>query len=431
MKKIALLALTFSLAAGLLAGAAWSYSGFPFNGGFERVDTSQPAGWDLTGTWLLDTRDPAEGKKFCYLPSTVSRDGDQMVSQGYRLVQPGDTVVLNASYQSSTGGAVVGLMLCDSLGRILFPRPAEALPAATSWTPVQRRFVLDPANCPRNLGAVRVLLGVAAGGQAASFDAVSLTVEGAVATPSPARPASVDVLNRPNLLANPNLAVTAATAAPGWSAVDMPGTAATQPVWLSDPVAVDLSLPYTVSAQLPDGTPADGFRLLARISDPQDPSSVWLQIAAGGPTGGAQVHLARLARESETGLVQVAIAPIPRVTSPENLTLALRPEPVSLSVHGVAMCTDFATCKEATLFITAVNNTDEALAPTAHLKITDATGTQVSYEPRAVKIGPHSAAYFPYHPNLTRPGTYTLMVHLLDHGRDYGTATFVFQVLHD
>jgi len=435
MKRTALLAVLLARAAALGSRPACAFSGFPFNGGFEIVDHSQPLGWDLTGTWLMGSVGACEGTKYVYLADTVAQAGDQMLSSGYRLVKPGDSLVLSASYQSPAGGAIVGLMLCDSLGRELFPMAAEPLPAATCWTPVQRRFVLAPDKCPRNLGSVRVLLSVSAAGQGASFDAVSLCTEGAVPCACGLCPAPMNALERPNLLPDPTLAATATGAQPGWDAVVIPGSpAGSQPIWLSAPVAVDLALPYEITSQVPGGAGADAFRLMARIGDPADPDSIWLQTpgASGGAAGAPAVHLDRLARQSAIGLVQIAVVPIPGKTLPDSLLVALEPEPVTLSVHGVAMAVEFDHPKDVTLFVSAVNNTGSTLAPTAHLKVVDAQGQQVSYEPRpGIQLSPHSAAYFPVKPTLPAAGEYTLIVHLLDHGRDLGQTSFSFKVDND
>lgn len=413
-KTVTIVAILLVLAA-LGAASAQAFTGFPYNGGFETVESGLPAGWDPTGTWLYGMGPAAEGRKFICLYDTVSRSGDRLVSRGYRLVSPGSTVVLSGSYQSPTGGALLGLVLCDALGKALSETAAEPLPVATAWTPISRTFALPAGSVPENLGAVRIFLSVTAPGQGACYDDLRLTVENAVCTPGLCVPARMNALLRPNLLPS-GLLTSGETTPLGWSPL---ATAGSCPAWVSDRVPVDVSLPYEVSVQ-----PAGDVKLLARVCDPLDPANVWLQTPA---TEGGLLALSKLSRTRDTGFLEIAV--LPQSPLAGSLQVALRPQPLSLSVRPVAMAGEFASAADVQLFITAVNNTNVNLLPTAHLKVVDATGAQVCYEPRKLKINAQSAAYFPLKPKLPPgPGDYALMVRILDSGRDLGFITFPFKV---
>ncbi|NLO72989.1 MAG: hypothetical protein GX100_02620 [candidate division WS1 bacterium] len=419
MTKLAAFIVAFVMLVAPTTGAAYPLSVFPFNGGFERVESNQPQGWEATGTWLMGAVAPCEGRKFVYLAPAVARTGDRLVSQGYRLVKPGSTVFLTASYQSSTGGALFGLVLCDGLGQPLGEILAAPQPAAPTWRQVALSFPV-PACAGDDLAAVRIMLGVSGADKGADFDDISLTAPQHVVCPTPHRP-TLDVLRRRNLLPNPTLIPDASDGVYGWNRLIVPDT--TETAWTSVPLSLDLALPYGLTAEATDGT-QDGFSLLLRVRDPLDPASVWLQTP---PVTGGPARLPRLAREPERGLVEAAILPVAGQALGQ-LELALRPEPISLSIRPVAMAGEFTRPQDVQLFVSAINNTDTDLSPMAYLKILDADGQQAAYEPRRVRLGPHSAAYFPYKPTLTRAGKYVMLTRLMYEGQDLGFITFPFEV---
>jgi hypothetical protein len=450
----------------LLVGVLWAGlavlagADFPYNGGFEQLDKGLPVGWDVQGTWLSLNPGAYEGKKAIYLAGTVAQAGDRLVSQGYRLAAPGDTLTLHLAYGAAQGGAVVGVQPCDGLGTPLGDKAITvALPAAADWQTVDRDLVLAAGACPAGTAAVRVVLGVGAAGEEVKYDAVRLTCAGACAAPACEVPA-IDACARPNLLQNPGFQRAADGTTPGWTMMAAPGAGApgalapagvacapgtpatglalvagAQPVvWLSQGVLVDLSLPYEITLPLPDSCAVAAGRLtvVARLRDPADPQVVWVQAArplCATDSGELSLTLPRLARTTTAGLADVAVTLA--AGSGQSVTLtsaALCPQPVSMGIRPVAGTEQFARPQDVTLFVIATNNTLEALAPVAYMKVFDSTGQVASYEARPLKIGPQSASYFPCKPKLTAPGDYRLLVRLKSNGQDLGSATYAFKV---
>ena len=464
--------LTLLSAICLVTWAGYAAADFPFNGGFEQVTRGQPIGWQMRGVWSNLTMMPAQVHRCAGIFGTVSEAGDRLVSSGYRLIGAGEEYRLAVTYQSAAEGAVVGLIPCDALGRPLPEREyVEALPPAATWSPWERTVSLPREGWSDSVAAVRVFVGVDRRGAEARFDALSLADPEETLPPAPAVP-SIKALDRPNLLP--------ASAVPGGTVELLGSEGAT--VWLSDPLVVDGSLPYDFSAQVvavpapaveappaaeqptadtepaatadtsvespaPAGEPLAAVELpppppppspteltvCLLLRDPQDPANVLLQesVTVTPPVEGGPVALSivKLSADRVPGLAQVALALGPGSGGANVSQLALRPQPVTLTIRPVAMATEFAQPKDVILFVIAVNNTRETLNPTAHLKVLDAEGQQVCYEARALKIGPQSACYFPYKPTLKGPGEYRQLVRLLlPGGRDVGLQTFDFRV---
>lgn len=445
-------ALTFAavvltvLAASLVATPACA--GFPYNGGFEQIDKGLPVGWTPEGTWLVESQRPYAGKKSALLPGEASQAGDRLVSAGYRFAQRGDILTLHLAYLSPTGGVVVGLIPCDALGaKVGRWSVCSSLPATQTWQVEEVKFALTPEAFPEGAAAVRVYVGAEEDGVDVRFDEVRLSGGSGAARIGARVAAAGDVSARPNLLRNPDFEIGPHGTLPGWSLLVAPGFAdgcgtetdgglvlrsGEQPLaWVSAPVSADLALPYEVSVSYEETT-SPGFLVLARVRDPQDPGDVWVQqTAAPRPAEDSPVvvHLPRLASHSQTAVIEVALLLAPgRGQRVVVTSAALRPEPVSLAVRPVAMAGEFAHARDVQLFISAVNNTDQPLRPTAHLKVLDAEQKAVYYEPRPVKIGPQSAGYFPVKPKLPRAGDYVLLVRLLENGRDLGSTTYAFKV---
>ena len=425
------------------------FADFPFNGSFEQLDRGgPPVGWDLQGTWLSFSTGAYEGARALYLPGTVAQAGDRIVSQGYRLVSPGDTLTLHLAYIAVQGGAVVGVQPCDALGAPLGDKPLTvSLPPSADWRPVDQPLALAPAACPPGTAAVRVVLGVDTAGHEVKYDAVQLTCAGACGVTS-CLPPQLNACARPNLLQNPTFKRGADGATPGWTPlgpaaapsagaapVGLALVAGNQPVaWLSSAVPVDLSLPYEATLPLPDTCPAAArLTFLARLRDPADPQVILVQSSrafCAFDAGPLSLLLPRLARTPRAGLADVAVTLRPGAGETVTLTsAALCPQPVTMGVRTPGMADEFSKPKAVTIFVVATNNTLGSLVAVAHMKVFDSAGQLACSEERPLStIGPQSMSSFPYKPKLTAPGDYHLVVRLAAGGQDVGSASFVFKV---
>ncbi len=434
----------------LLSLPALAHAGFPYNGGFEQLDKGVPVGWDLEGTWLSLSPGGYLGRKAIYLAGTVARAGDRLLSQGYRLASPGDTLTLRVAYLAAQGGSVIGLQPCDALGRPLGDQVITvALPEADAWTVTRREIALTVDSCPRETASVRVVLGVDSKGHEVRYDAVRLTGAG---SPSARTwpPPVLDVYARPNLLKNPNFKCAPDGTLPWWTAlggaaVDSGSPRAAGPTgltltagaghvaWLSAEVPVDASLPYRCSVPLPAGyaTAAGHLGLVARLRDPTDSQVIWLQaerLLTAGDSEILTLSLPRLFAKPRGGRAEVALTMAPGTGESIALSgVALRPEPITLAIRPVAMAGEFTKPTDVTLFISATNNTRRTLNPMAYMKILEGPD-QAAYEARRVKIDPQSSAYFPFKPKLTHMGSYHMLVRLMENGQDLGSTTFDFRV---
>ncbi len=439
----------WSLVLVLLLGAV-AQADFPYNGSFEQLDKGLPVGWDLSGTWLSLSPGGYQGTRALYLAGPVAQPGNRLVSQGYRLVQPGDTLSLSVAYTAAQGGAVVGLQPCDALGTPLPVAPLTcSLPEADAWSFVRRDFTLDAGSCPTGLASVRVILGVETKGHEVRYDSVRLQGPPDSLALAKLPPPTINAVARPNLLKNPAFARALDGTLPAWIALggaalargslpDLGGltlTAGADPAaWLSDAVPVDASLPYECSAPLPLAacTAAGSLSLAVRLRNPLHSQEILFHTASTlGETAGdyLNVRLPRLFAEPSRGLAEVAVAMAPG--SGQSVTIsevALRPEPVTLFIRPVAMAGDFTKPNDVTLFISATNNTRQVLKPMAYMKVMEGP-EQAAYEPRRIQIGSQSSAYFPFKPQLKHHGNYHMLVRLIEDGKDLGSATFDFRVV--
>ncbi|MEN6548832.1 MAG: hypothetical protein ABFE07_22510, partial [Armatimonadia bacterium] len=306
--------------------------------------------------------------------------------------------------------------------------PAEPQAPAVPSEPVMEKVPLDYTS-------IRLMLRVECDGVGARFDDVTIKHSG-VTTPSPMTPKIVAEA-RPNLLANPTLKVTPEGTLVGWSPVELGAynaEAATACVaegataaaltlsgterpagWLSDPVLLDGALPYRMKVDLnADALVAGQALVVLRLMDPQDPSAVWMQqekLVEAGQSGPVTMTLPRVFNDRAPLKAQIGVALLEKAEgTAEVKSAALQPEPVSVSVRGVAIAGGFKRPKDVQLFITAVNNTYATLKPKATMKVFDSAGNMVCQETRAIVGGARSAAYFPYRPKLVCPGAYTLKV---------------------
>jgi hypothetical protein len=203
--------------------------------------------------------------------------------------------------------------------------------------------------------------------------------------------------------------------------------------WLADPVLIDGALPYQLRARLNvDNLQSGQALVLLRLIDPQDPRAIWWQreqVVDNSLTEVVTVGLPRLFNDPANLKAQAAIALLEEAEGQAQLVgVALQPEPVSVSVRGVAIAGGFKRIKDVSLFIAAVNNTYLVLKPKATMKVYDTDGKLVTEETRAILAGERSAAYFPYKPKLTAPGDFHLTVHVHSDGKELGSATYDFSV---
>lgn len=324
--------------------------------------------------------------------------------------------------------------------------PAEPQAPATPAEPVMEKALLDYAS-------IRLMLRVECDGVGARFDDVEIKHSG-VTTPSPMTP-KIMAEARPNLLSNPTLRLTPEGTLAGWSPLELGAynadaatacvaegaTTATLTLsgterpagWLSDPVLLDGALPYQVKVDLSTEMLVSGQALVVlRLVDPQDPSVVWMQqekLVEGGQTEPVTMALPRVFNDRAPLKAQIAVALLEKAEGAvEVKSAALQPEPVSVSVRGVAVAGGFKQPKDVQLFITAVNNTYAALKPKATMKVFDSAGNMICQETRAIVGGARSAAYFPYRPKLTCAGSYKLKVWVKNNGKEMGTADYEFTV---
>jgi hypothetical protein len=452
------LALTFTLLLGVGLLPVYAAGTFPYNGGFELVSNGVPVGWAVEGPWFVRSEARKTGRNGILLRADYTQAGNRMVSQGYKLARLGETLTVKLSYACPEGQLAVGLLLCDSLGRELVEGPLVALSPAADWTTISFELPIEATDAPPQVAAVKVLLKVLSDGTAARLDEVSVTAGGPVTSGAAPRPPALTA-TRPNLLQNPTLRPRE-DSLPGWMPAVGGGFAAEsatllQPAgegaagrllltgssyaaaWLSDPVVIDIGVPYDLTCQVDTSSLTSGqCSLLLRVLDPQATDTVWLQRSMPLPLDcelqELNLLLPRLLPDSAAARAQVVLLLEAQAEGCVSVgELALRPQPLSLTVRGVATAGGFRKPSDVSLFVAAVNNTTAALKPRAHLKVFDAEGKDVAYEGRDIVIGSRSAAYFPYKPKLTAPGEYELLVRVIEKGIDLGSTRYQFQVLGD
>ena len=441
-----------ALCAGTFAQAA---SECPFNGGFDVTNLSVPVGWTIQGKWLLRSEASYGSKNGILVRPDLVNVGDRLITDGYVLAGPGETLNLSLHYTSRDGGPGIGLIFCDAFGRAVGEGLVESLPPADTWTTHERSITLTAEACPVPYAAVRPFFIIERAGVQAKLDGLTLTREHAE-TPAPLLP-NVKIEQRPNLLTNPTMRRADDGTMIGWSALDCGGYSANSAVvmpitdsasgtlalmgtdqaaaWLSEPTAVDVSLPYTVRAEV---STADLNKsqavLLVRVIDPVDAGSIWMQYtvsaeATKGPTQ-FRVNLPRLTVTPSPGRVQIALLLDAGGEGAATMAaVALEPEPLTLTVRA-SPNTDFKRTKDVNLFVTAINNAACEIQPKACIKVIDSDGKQVAYqEPKLVAVPSRNAAFFPYKPKLPGAGEYKMLVTICSAGRELASSELVFRVL--
>lgn len=455
MKRICL-SLMITLLLGVGLWPAQAAATFPYNGGFELVSSGEPVGWSVEGPWFVRTEARKTGRNGILLRADYTQAGNRMISQGYKLARLGETVNLKLSYVCPEGQLAVGLLLCDALGRELVEGPLVALSTTESWTTLDFELPLEATDAPPQVAAIKVLLKVMSDGTAARLDDLSVTGGTASGGSSLPRPPALTAA-RPNLLQNPTLRPRE-DSLPGWmpavgggfdaeGATLLPAEGEAKAgrllltgssyaaAWLADPVVIDIGVPYDLTSQVDtSGLTTGQCSLLLRVLDPQATDTVWLQrsvpLDLGCEPQEVNLLLPRLLPDSAAARAQVVLLLEAQAEGCVNFgELALRPQPLSLTVRGAATAGGFRKPSDVSLFVAAVNNTTAALKPRAHLKVFNAEGKEVAYEGRDIVIGSRSAAYFPYKPKLTAPGEYELLVRVIAKGVDLGSTRYRFQVL--
>lgn len=433
------------------AGQLWAAE-FPFNGGFD-LGNGEPLGWLVAGAWEVKPQAACHGKAGIWLLGPAARAGDQLLSAGYLLADRGESLELRLSYTSTGGPLQVGLVPCDRLGARKGTPLLEELPPSDSWTEVEKTLTLPVDAWPAEAAAVRLLVGVDRDGTAVRIDDLKLVpVRKRNLTAIPAVP-KLDALKGSNLLPGIDPKNTAAGGTGGWYALDWQGYTArnaelrpgatrgsygfaltggeTAAGWVSRRVVLDGSMPYTVRATV-DGSHLESGQvlLLGRILNPADGTAIWLQtnarLAGCKSSESLSLSLPRLYPVPGTVLAQVAI--VLETGAAGTLTvpsLSLKPEPVSLAVRaGRAK----PGPENVSLFVSAINNTGSVLKPQAVLTTLDLTGRTIHQEKRAVVMGPHSAAYFPYRPKLPAAGDFRMTAALATKTGELGSTSFSFHV---
>ena len=452
-------------------GSAQAQAAFPFNGGFEMVVGGKPAGWDVNGQWFVRPDARVTGRNGISVLESCSKARALLTTAGYRSVAPNDALDLSFTYVSTTGHLSCGLVFCDSLGNPIATGAWEALPASCDWAKYRRQITVPktvtaapaadpaapvaPAETPAAksvpCGAVRLVFRMDEDAVQFKLDDVQLTCAGPVGA-MPLAP-KIQAELRPNLTSNPNMKLDASGQPAGWSSIQPAGAALTTlesssapdqcelglkggdatVAWMSDAVLVDGALPYRVEADVrATGLAAGQLRLLVELVDPRDARAVWLQQLVelpADPEAPISVLLPRLWNDKQAVRARVGLMLQPGAQGCARLrSLALRPEPLSVSVRSAAIAGGFKKPTDVSLFISAVNNTYAVLKPNALLQVYDPAGRAVTSETRPIVIGSRSAAYFPYHPKLTSTGAYTLRVTILNGGKELGAAGYDFRV---
>jgi hypothetical protein len=426
---------------------------FPYNGDFELG--SEAPGWQRGGQWELKAPAARHGRVGLRLPAEVAHVGDYLATAGYLFSRPGEEFHLRLSYVAPLGGLEVALQPCDGLGRTGGDAARERLPATADWVDVDTAITLPAEGLPAEAAAVRLVFTVHREGSGVQLDAVSLSrVAPTRLSPAPKVP-KLEVLKVTSLLPIAKGLGSGAGASAAWAAVDLPGfdprRAQDEPEAnpltggvilaggerragvISRRVPVDASLPYRVSAVASGAHCQSGqVTLLARLLDPRDPTTVWVQqetrLPASELSHPLTVELPGLSTlPKATALAQVALVLDGGSQGTVSaVTPVLQPVLMSLSVRAAANVKPGP--ENVSLFVSAANNTTAALKPICWLKTLDPAGNTVHAEKRALIVGSRSAAYFPYKPKLATAGDFTMVARVMAGGRELGAATFAFRV---
>lgn len=447
---------------------------FPFNGSFEVLSGGKPLGWEMTGSWFVRPDAASHGRNGICVFGAFGKKGAQMITNGY-LFAYNEPVWLSFTYSSPTGHVEAGLLFCDSLGNPIADGAWESLPPTETSRQYQREIVLpqyveglsgrnttaaDGACCnvnstsPLSYSSIRLVFRIEQDGAQIKFDDVILQPQDPVkALP---KPPAIKAEIRPNLLRNGRLAVNeegfishwlplrdeshfpelvrlAEGEEPQQRQLALKGEQSRGAAWLADPVMLDGALPYQLEANVyvPEGQKG-AARLLVRLLHPIDDRAVWMQESCDllpGQDGPVTLALPRLSITPLAVRACVAIEMPPGQEGEAYVrAVALRPEPLSVSVRTAAGKKGFRRLSDAVLFVAVINNTTTVLKPKAILEVFDEAGQKITGEIRPIVVGARSAAYFPYRPKLTQPGSYNFVVKIMQEAKELSCANYNFQV---
>lgn len=467
----------------LACASLGSAASFPFNGSFELVSLGKPVGWQSTGMWFIRPDAASDGRNGINVFGDHGKKGSQLVTSGYLLVHD-EPLKLSLTYQCLSGSMSVGLIFCDSLGNPMAEGAWEALPERPVRDVYQREIILPPwlelpleeapaeepvaaatepapaaeAATPAaeaalvGYASVRLALRIDADGTQVRFDDIKLTHGGPMGKGQKAPAMKAEL--RPNLLVAGDfasgldglprcwqpladdghaaeLATFMAAPRPQANHLALQGAPEKAAAWLGEPVLLDGAMPYSLEADLDTlALVGSRLRMLVRLIDPQDEKAVWMQQEqgiSGGEDGAVALNLPRLWNDPAAVRAQVALElPVGSEGQAVVRKLALRPEPLSVSVRAVAG--GFKRPADVQLFVSAVNNTFAALKPKALLRVCDEDGRTIASETRPIVIGSRSAAYFPYKPKIPCAGEYTLTVTITNGATQLGQGQYTFMV---
>jgi hypothetical protein len=204
--------------------------------------------------------------------------------------------------------------------------------------------------------------------------------------------------------------------------------------WLTAPVVLDGSVPYTFAmsldtTQLTAGTGC----VMARFLDPADPNAViWQQLLPLKAEGKQRRLALSIPRQfAERGPEVLQLAVVLDAAAEGILTFTrptLQPEPLTVSVRRGIVGAGAANPLMPQAFCSAVNNGADELKPDAIVTVTDAEGQRVHTEKRAIVIGARSAAHFPFVLRLPGAGEYEVTLAIVAGGKELGSATMELSV---
>lgn len=446
---------------------------FPFNGSFEFLSGGKPLGWEITGSWFVRPVAASQGRNGISVFGYFGKKGAQMITNGYLLAY-NEPLWLSFTYSSPTGNVAAGLLFCDSLGHPLASGAWESLPPTEMPRKYEREIALPPyveglsfmnaaeANdsCSplpfRELisySSVRLVFRIEQDGAQIKIDDVLLRHQDKVNAPP--KPPAIKAEMRPDLLRNgrlavneegfirnwlplmdvshsPELARLAEAAEPVRRQLALKGEQSRGAAWLSDAVMLDGALPYQLEAdvRVPEGQNG-AARLLVNFLHPTDDRAIWLQESCEllpGQEGPVTLALPRLSTMPLAVRACVAIEMPPGQGGEAYVeAVALRPEPLSVSVRTAAGAGGFRRPTDAVLFVSVINNTSAVLKPRAVLEVFDDRGQKITGEIRPIVVGARSAAYFPYRPKLVQPGSYNFIVKIMQEAKELGRASYNFR----
>ena len=415
------------ICAAILVPAATSFA-FPLNGSLERSYRGTPFGWEETGSWSFYPVQSYEGRGHFILRQRWAEPGAELLSRSFRLISPGDTLVLRCAYKSSAEGLSVGLVFVDALGRQVGDRWGCPLPAADEWTQFETELQMDPLAIPDGAVGAKVSVLVDAEDIQVEVDAVEL--QGPTTAPmDPSRSAPIPAHPwQPHDLLGPVSAEL--TIEP-----EMCEPNTEEPVrqmWLSSPLTVHGTYPHRAVADVElTGDPGAEATLILRAVGEDAADVLWQEIQPIPSECDGPVSVEIPAPYIESNYVDLQVGLALSATAPATASVVdcdLLAIPFSVDLHGVQRKSTFASPAEAQVFVSAVNNVGAELTTQALISVADEDGATVHREQRSIRIRGRSAASFPVKPKLRSAGDYTLHVSFMLGTDEIGAGDFEFTV---